>query len=243
MPYFVKPMMERDVCCSVYYVEVMLIVATLNCMRDQRLGIHKHDTIEGGYCFCDTCCPPGSYGADRCRAHLVYFTGMIHLWQSCVCTKEEMDLWHKQKCLIGECVHYGIQKKLSFRSSEVYEGSNDLVSWKRFECLQVGRDDEDKPRVQMWEVHKSTAPFELVQYVKLVLQKFIAHNFVAKWQDEHAKLAMKSLGAGVILSHIDFSENYRFEPQNKIQAEYYDSVNVTILVHTTHRIVVRSSNK
>jgi hypothetical protein len=184
MPYFVKPMTERNVCCCIYHVEVMLIVAALNRMRDWRLGIHKHDTSEGVYCFCDTCCPPGSYGANGCRAHLLHFTGTTHLWQSCVCVKGEMDLWHKRKCLMGECVHYGVQKKLSFCLSKVDERSNDLVSWRRFERLQVKRDDEGKPRVRMREVHKSTAPFELVQYVKPVLQKFIAHNFVARWQDE-----------------------------------------------------------
>jgi hypothetical protein len=51
-------------------------------------------------------------------------------------------------------------------------------------------------------------------------------------------MAMQSLREGVILSHIDFSENYRFEPQNELQSEYYDSVNVTILVHITHRTVI-----
>ena len=42
----------------------------------------------------------------------------------------------------------------------------------------------------------------------------------------------------MILSHIDFSKNYRFEPQNKIQVEYYHSVNVTILVHIIHQVQV-----
>ena len=49
---------------------------------------------------------------------------------------------------------------------------------------------------------------------------------------------MKSLQPGVILSHIGFSENYRFEFQNEIQIEYYDSMNVTILVHITHQVQV-----
>jgi hypothetical protein len=49
---------------------------------------------------------------------------------------------------------------------------------------------------------------------------------------------MKSLRLSMILSHINFSENYRFEPQNEIQAEYYNSVNVTMLVHITHRVQV-----
>jgi hypothetical protein len=70
----------------------MLIVAVLNWMKDRRLGIYKHDTSDASYCFCDTCCPPGSYSADGCRAHLMHFTGSTHLWQSCVCVKGEMDL-------------------------------------------------------------------------------------------------------------------------------------------------------
>jgi hypothetical protein len=51
-------------------------------------------------------------------------------------------------------------------------------------------------------------------------------------------MAMQSLREGVILSHIDFSENYRFEPQNELQSEYYDSVNVTILVHITYKTII-----
>jgi hypothetical protein len=92
MAYFLKPMMERNVCCCVYHVEVMLIIVALTRMRDRRLGIHNHDTTNAGYCFYDTCCPPGSYGANRCRDHLLHFIGSTDLWQSCMCVKGEMDL-------------------------------------------------------------------------------------------------------------------------------------------------------
>jgi hypothetical protein len=49
---------------------------------------------------------------------------------------------------------------------------------------------------------------------------------------------MKSLAKGVILSHIDFAENYDFKVQNKIQSKYYESITITILVHITYRVQV-----
>jgi hypothetical protein len=66
------------------------------------------------------------------------------------------------------------------------------------------------------EVHVQTSPIELVLYLKPILQRFVTYNYVARWQDEQAKMAMQSLREGVILSHIDFSENYRFKPKNEL---------------------------
>lgn len=48
---------------------------------------------------------------------------------------------------------------------------------------------------------------------------------------------MSGLREGVLLSHIDFVENYTFQVQNEVQSEYYRSVQVTILVHITYRVV------
>jgi hypothetical protein len=49
---------------------------------------------------------------------------------------------------------------------------------------------------------------------------------------------MKLLAEGVILSHIDFAENYDFRFQNEIQSEYYESITVMILVYITYRVQV-----
>ncbi len=66
------------------------------------------------------------------------------------------------------------------------------------------------------------------------LQQFIRHNFIAKWQTQQAKLLQACLQAGDVLTHIDFSENYTFEPQNEIQSMYYHSDQITILVQVTY---------
>ena len=148
MPYFVKLVTERNVCCCMYHVEVMLIVATLDRMRDCRLGIYKHDTCDAGYCFCDTCCPPSSYGANGCRAHLMYFIDSTHLWQSYVCVKGEMDLWHKRQCLLGECVDCSVQKKLLFYLSEVDEANIKVVSWRRLNACKWEETMKANPRYE-----------------------------------------------------------------------------------------------
>jgi hypothetical protein len=40
---------------------------------------------------------------------------------------------------------------------------------------------------------------------------------------------MKNVPEGVLVSHIDFAENYSFAIQNKVQSMYYFSTSVTIL--------------
>ena len=62
---------------------------------------------------------------------------------------------------------------------------------------------------------------------------FITHNFKARWQDEQCQLMMKNIPEGVLISHIDFAENYTFAIQNEVQSLYYFSTSVTILVHIT----------
>jgi hypothetical protein len=64
-PYFVKPLLERNVCCCVYHVDVDLLRQGLNKMRNIQLGIHVNNHA---FCFCDICHPPGSTGLDDCLA-------------------------------------------------------------------------------------------------------------------------------------------------------------------------------
>ena len=47
---------------------------------------------------------------------------------------------------------------------------------------------------------------------------------------------MQCMGEGMILSHIDYAENYTFEIQNHKQSMYRCSTQITILVHITYMI-------
>jgi hypothetical protein len=234
-PYFVKPLLERNVCCCVYHVEVDLLRQGLNKMRNIRLGIHANNHA---FFFCDICHPPGSTGLDDCLAHLKTFDGVTALWTTCVCPKAEHELWHAKACLRGECPACGVEKKLIFCPEELDPDSEKRVTWQCFEkTIIAGTDEEGQPRKRIWDVYKETAPFELVTRLKPVLQKFILHNFTARWQDAQARVAMTTMPGDVLLSHLDFAENYSFEVQNEIQSMYYHTFSVTILVHITHRML------
>lgn len=53
----------------------------------------------------------------------------------------------------------------------------------------------------------------------------------------------ENVPAGVIVSHIDFAENYTFQIQNEIQSMYFFSESITILVHITlHRGLATEDN-
>ena len=65
-----------------------------------------------------------------------------------------------------------------------------------------------------------TGPAQFVAYLLPKIQEFITHNFVARWQDVECRLSMKEMPRDVLLSHIDFAENYSFEIQNEVQSMY-----------------------
>jgi hypothetical protein len=53
---------------------------------------------------------------------------------------------------------------------------------------------------------------------------------------------MSDLPTDMILSHIDFAENYSFQIQNEIQSMHWFSHQVTILVHLTYKHNPSSDN-
>jgi hypothetical protein len=115
--------MECTVCCCVYHVDTQLMKDAINRMQDYRLGIHiLHDE----QCECLVCYPPGSTGSSQCHATSICFAGTTKLWQSCVCLKGELDMWHKD-WLTRNCVLCGVERKLKFCPLEIDLESPHLV--------------------------------------------------------------------------------------------------------------------
>jgi hypothetical protein len=106
----------------------------------------------------------------------------------------------------GEC---GVEKLLSMCPGKEFGQSP--VKWKCFEKTVVGVNEvTGEPRKRIREVYKQTPTTEFVTYLKPKLQKFIKRNFIASWQDSQCRLAMETLAKGIVLSHVDFAENYGF---------------------------------
>jgi hypothetical protein len=90
-----------------------------------------------------------------------------------------------------------------------------------------------KPKKRLKEAFKETHVHVFLSCMEKTITTFITHNFKARWQDEQCQLMMKNVPEGIIVSHIDYTENYSFAIQNEVQSLYYFSMNVTILVHIT----------
>lgn len=110
------------------------------------------------------------------------------------------------------------------------------VKWRCFQNEVVGATEDGQAKKKIQEVFKQTSVSEFLDFLRPKLAKFVAHNFVARWQDKQAHLAMSTLPEDTILSHIDFAENYSFQQQNEIQSMHWTSHQVTILVHLTYRL-------
>lgn len=229
-PFFVRTLKERNVCCCKYHVELIMLKDALNRMRQSQ-------QLHGADCGCEcNVCHTMDEGGDEtsCSAGELTYRTLTGFWQSCICPKEEGEEWHRRSCLMGECSACGVDKLLEICPEE--ENGNHIVKWKRFEKTVIGGYDATgvvKKRIQ--EVFKETTSVEFLQYLKPNLQKFIKHNYVACWQDSQCHLAMETIPEGVLISHVDFSENYTFAVQDEIQSMYYHSYQVTIMVHITYR--------
>jgi hypothetical protein len=91
----------------------------------------------------------------------------------------------------------------------------------------------EKPKKRLKEAFKEILIHVFLSNMEKTMTTFITHNFKARWQDEQCQLMMKNVPEGVIVSHIDYAENYSFAIQNEVQSLYYFSTSVTILVHIT----------
>ncbi len=71
--------------------------------------------------------------------------------------------------------------------------------------------------------------------MKPQLGDFIVHNYVSQWQEKEFKNYLQYIPKDVVLSCIDFSDNYVFIVQNEIQYMHWLSFHITILVHIMYR--------
>ena len=73
-----------------------------------------------------------------------------------------------------------------------------------------------QPKKRLRETFKETLVHEFLSYMEKIVTTFVTHNFRARWQDEHCQLMMKNISEGVLVSYIDYVENYTFAIQNEV---------------------------
>jgi hypothetical protein len=75
-------------------------------------------------------------------------------------------------------------------------------------------------------VYKTTSLEEFIDYLKPKLQHFVRHNFVAWWEDKQFKHYIKSFPTNIMVSIVEFAENYRFEMQNEMQSMHWHTYQI-----------------
>ncbi len=132
---------------------------------------------------------------------------------------------------MGECELCGV-KNLPICLVEEEGSSTTIVKWKHFSMENiVTRSGEEKKNLKL--VYKAIVSSELINYLKPKLQFFAYHNFVARWQDKMFKFCLQNFPNDIVVSIVDFVENYSFEVQNEMQSMHQHIYQVTILVHIT----------
>ena len=78
---------------------------------------------------------------------------------------------------------------------------------------------------------------QISDFVKEFIEKihqYVQHDHLAQWQDEKLiRICRDTFPRGTILSVVYFAENYTLQPQNEIQSQYYQSEQVSLMVHIT----------
>ena len=68
-----------------------------------------------------------------------------------------------------------------------------------------------------------------------IVPKYVKHSQYAHWIDNQFCTCKNTFLIGTILSVVDFTKNYTLSPQEEIQSQYYNLVQVAIFVHIVYR--------
>ena len=205
----------------------------LNHIRQVSYGVHGKECT----CQCDIC------GVDvKCNAHTKNFPSLTKLWESVLCSKASGSGFFALKCLMGKCSSCGPSKKLPICPIEDSNRAR-MVTVKIFEDLEVGETDTGKKKKRKVLSHKEMQCGQLLVLFREHLSKFIKHNFVYRWQAEQFKECLHTFPEDVVVSVVDFAENYTFKEQDEIQSMHWFSSQVTIFVHITYVRIAGSVQK
>jgi hypothetical protein len=138
-PWWVKRLKIWNTCCCRYHQEMMELLIAMDIMRSDKEGVHSD-------CECKCDMVSGDSFSNRsirmCSAHLKVYQRLTNLWESILCEKEDMCMWHKRDCLMGNCIDCGIEL---LRVCPLELASEKKIKWKTIGYKVVGTTDEGHP--------------------------------------------------------------------------------------------------
>ena len=142
---------------------------------------------------------------------------MTTLVDSMLCPKPIDATFKLKACLIGQCNECGLHK-LELCPKEVQTNAFQ-VTVKMFEEVRYAKNDEEAgTKTHKDVVTKQMGCKDFISFLKGHLKTFIHHNYTARWQAQQFKDCIAKFPIDVVVSVIDFAENYTFKEKNKIQS-------------------------
>ena len=226
-PWFVRKLKDRYTCCCIAHVQMIYLKEALNNMRQSKTGMHG----SGCGCMCVTCMP--EEGLGKCGAAKYSYTSINTLCESVLCAKPNESIFHKRSCLMGTCQQCG-SHRLLLCPKESSENAIQLTI-KVFEDVASSQNVEEGNTKKRKDILlRQMGCQDFICFLQRHMTSFIKHNFIARWQSQQFKDCIQRFPKDVVVSVIDFAENYSFKEQNEIQSMHWYSLQVTILVHITY---------
>jgi hypothetical protein len=82
---------------------------------------------------------------------------------------------------MGECPDCGVEKCFPICPHESSPSIDWKVSWKCFQQEVIGMNEDGRPKKKVKECFKEKSSSIFLTYLRPNIQKFIKHNFVARW--------------------------------------------------------------
>ena len=144
----------------------------LNHLRSRKFGLH------GGECQCNCQMCAGNGSNSICSSIAHTYSGVTDLWESVVCPKQEGELFHNRKCLMGECKNCGVQKLLCFPLETRKGGLS--ITVKVFAFVDI-MDKAGNTRKRKDLLNREMQTSEFLAFLKSKLRIFITHNYLARF--------------------------------------------------------------
>ena len=127
--------------------------------------------------------------------------------------------------LLDECLH----------KNSLTTFGQQLVDVKRFKTIEYPLKDGKIQRRCDLVTNKVNCCAFMDEFKSVIIPKYIKHSQYARWLDGQFHICKNTFPIGTILSIFDFAKNYTLAPQEEIQPQYYNSVQVIIYVHIAYR--------
>jgi len=151
---------------------------------------------------------------EKREACVIQYEGLTALWEAIVCPKGEFDEWYHVKCLYGEHENCRVYT-LPICPDEAEGCESELMEWRRI-ALEETISKKEKVLKKLNLVYKKTTFDVFFDYLKSKLQAFVTYNFLARWEDQQFKRSCKSFSKDIVVSIVDYTENYKFEIQDEV---------------------------